>query len=164
MSAQFLILFLPERMIKRMFEKRKKKYYIGGSPDSIIGANTLCEGKLMSDTSIRIEGQIQGEIDCAEDVTIGEGGIAQARIQARDVIIAGKVKGDINAKGKIIVTPTGELTGNVQVRAIIIEDGGIFNGNCIMPLPSVEEPAGPRLVPNNKQEIQPHIKPEGKLG
>lgn len=118
----------------------------------------------MSETSIRIEGQIQGEIDCAEDVTIGEGGIAQARIHARDVIIAGKVIGDISSKGKIIVTPTGELIGNVQVRSIIIEDGGMFNGNCIMPLPPLEEPVGPKLVANNKQEIHPLIKSEGKLG
>lgn len=133
---------------------RKKSHYAGGSPDSIIGINTLCEGKIMSETSIRIEGQIQGEVDCAEDVTIGEGGIAQARIHARDVIIAGKVKGDISAKGKIVITRTGELIGNAYVRTIIIEDGGILNGSCSMPSTTTEEPTLPKLVsaPSGKHE------------
>jgi len=140
-----------------------KKYYSGGSPDSIIGGHTLCEGKIMSETSIRIEGQIQGEVDCAEDVTIGEGGVAQARIHARDVIIAGKVKGDVSAKGKMIITPTGELVGNAQVRAIIIEDGGLFTGNCTM-LPAAVETTVPKLVTNNKHELHSANKAEGKLG
>ncbi|WP_165921184.1 bactofilin family protein [Paenibacillus albiflavus] len=145
-----------------MFGLKGKKYYSGGSPDSIIGGHTLCEGKIMSETSIRIEGQIQGEVDCAEDVTIGEGGVAQARIQARDVIIAGKVKGDVSAKGKMIITPTGELVGNAQVRTIIIEDGGIFSGNCTMV--TAAETTVPKLVTNNKHELHPASKAEGKLG
>lgn len=127
----------------------KKKHYTGGSPDTIIGENTRSEGKITSETSLRIEGKVQGEIECVEDVTIGEHGDVEARIEGRDIIVAGKVNGDITAKGKIVITGTGTVNGNIHARVFVIEEGALFNGNSLMSAPAKEsaaEPIGPRLV------------------
>ncbi|WP_442601887.1 bactofilin family protein [Paenibacillus sp. KN14-4R] len=125
---------------------RKKNHYSVGSPDTIIGENMIFEGKMISEMAIRIEGNIQGEIDCTNDVTIGEKGVVHANIQARAIIIAGKVKGDIIAKEKLIIMNAGELTGNANVRSIIIEDGGLFHGSCMMQPVSHEERTHPKLI------------------
>ncbi|MCR8643570.1 polymer-forming cytoskeletal protein [Paenibacillus sp. N1-5-1-14] len=131
---------------------KKKVHYSGGTPDTIIGEHMICEGKMISELAIRIEGQVHGEIECTNDVTIGEKGNVQANIQARVVIIAGKVKGDIVAREKLIILKSGELNGNANVRTIIIEDGGIFHGICIMQTDapesqeSNEERPHPKLV------------------
>lgn len=131
----------------------KKKHYAGGSPDSIIGEKTRSEGKMMSETSLRIEGKVQGEIECIEDVTIGEHGAVDADILGRDIIIAGKVSGDVTAKGKVVITATGALYGNIHAKVFVIEEGAVFNGNSLMSAPastpakeSSMETVGPRLV------------------
>jgi cytoskeletal protein CcmA (bactofilin family) len=140
---------------------RKKKHMQGNSPDSIIGENTICEGKIMSELSLRIEGQIQGEIECAEDLTIGERGIAYSHIHARNVIVAGKIKGDVIAREKLYVMRSGEIIGNINARAIIIEEGGLFQGSCTMnpQARAEEEHVHPKLV---KQANKHNHKSEGK--
>ncbi|TXK76342.1 polymer-forming cytoskeletal protein [Paenibacillus sp. N3.4] len=107
--------------------------------DTLIGASTICEGKIMSEASLRIEGQLNGDIECAGDITIGENAVVQSNIHARDVIVAGKVKGNIHTKGKLIVTSSGVLVGNIDVRSFIIHDGGIFQGSSAMSLASATE-------------------------
>ncbi|OAS20572.1 bactofilin family protein [Paenibacillus oryzisoli] len=102
------------------------------STDTLIGASTICEGKIMSEASLRIEGQMNGDIECAGDITIGENAVVQSNIHARDVIVAGKVKGNVSTKGKLIVTSSGVLIGNIDVRSVIIEEGGIFQGSSAM--------------------------------
>jgi cytoskeletal protein CcmA (bactofilin family) len=100
--------------------------------DTLIGESTICEGKLMSEASLRIEGQMNGDIECAGDITVGENAIVQSNISARDVVIAGKVKGDVHTRGKLIVTHTGSLFGNIDVHSFIIQEGGIFQGTSMM--------------------------------
>lgn len=100
--------------------------------DTLIGGSTICEGRIISEASLRIEGQMNGDIECAGDITIGENAVVQSNIHARDVIVAGKVKGNIHTKGKLIVTSSGVLIGNIDVRSFIIEEGGIFQGSSAM--------------------------------
>ncbi|CAN7270255.1 bactofilin family protein [Paenibacillus sp. LjRoot56] len=108
------------------------------STDTLIGASTICEGKIMSEASLRIEGQMNGDIECAGDITIGENAVVQSNIHARDVIVAGKVKGNVYTKGKLIVTSSGVLIGNIDVRSFIIEEGGIFQGSSAMNAAAVQ--------------------------
>jgi cytoskeletal protein CcmA (bactofilin family) len=100
--------------------------------DTLIGESTICEGKLMSEASLRIEGQMNGDIECAGDITVGENAVVQSNISAHDVVIAGKVKGDVHTRGKLIVTHTGSLFGNIDVNSFIIQEGGIFQGTSMM--------------------------------
>ncbi|WP_256256424.1 polymer-forming cytoskeletal protein [Paenibacillus sp. BC26] len=115
-------------MIAAMFKESKRS----GSAETLIGLGTHVEGKLVSESSIRIEGEYRGDIDCKGDVIIGECGVARSGIIARDLTIAGKVFGDIVAKGRLTITASGQLFGNVLAHTMLIQDGGIYNGNCRM--------------------------------
>ncbi|MEC0227484.1 bactofilin family protein [Paenibacillus alba] len=114
--------------------------------DTLIGASTICEGKIMSEASLRIEGQLNGDIECAGDITIGENAVVQSNIYARDVIVAGKVKGNIHTKGKLIVTSSGVLVGNIDVRSFIIQEGGIFQGSSAMNIAAGGEKGSAKVI------------------
>ena len=122
-----------------MLGSSKSKQIDTKTTDTLIGGSTICEGKIMSEASLRIEGQMNGDIECAGDITIGENAVVQSNIQARDVIVAGKVKGNIHTKGKLIVTSSGVLVGNIDVRSFIIQEGGIFQGSSAMNLSAVND-------------------------
>jgi cytoskeletal protein CcmA (bactofilin family) len=96
--------------------------------DTLIGEGTVFEGKIKSEASIRIEGQITGDVDCAGDVIVGENGVVKSNIQARDVILAGTVTGNILCKGKLTIRPSGKLYGNTTAQSLIIDEGGVFQG------------------------------------
>ncbi|QYR20596.1 polymer-forming cytoskeletal protein [Paenibacillus sp. sptzw28] len=111
-----------------MFKENKRLT----ATDTLIGQGTQIEGKLTSEAGIRIEGEYRGDIECSGDVIIGECGIAKSNIKARDIIIAGKVFGEIVTKGRLTITASGQLHGNVTAHTLLIQDGGTFNGSCRM--------------------------------
>ncbi|WP_282937231.1 polymer-forming cytoskeletal protein [Paenibacillus sp. RC67] len=100
--------------------------------DTLIGEGTLFEGRMKSEASIRIEGQITGDVDCAGDVTIGEHGVVKSNVIARNVILAGTVNGNVLCKGKLTIRATGKLYGNTTAQSLIIDEGGIFQGTSKM--------------------------------
>jgi cytoskeletal protein CcmA (bactofilin family) len=100
--------------------------------DTLLGEHTVTEGTIRSQASMRIEGKIIGEIRCDGDLTIGEKAVIEANIHARNVIIAGKVEGDVIASGKLAITSTGKLFGNVSSASLSIEEGAVFSGTSMM--------------------------------
>ncbi|MCD1259574.1 polymer-forming cytoskeletal protein [Paenibacillus athensensis] len=123
-----------------------KKYAPGRSAtDTLIGEGSVLEGSLISAASLRLEGRITGDIECAGDVIIGERGFATSNITAREVILAGRVLGNIEAAGKLTITATGSLQGNIRAAAISIEEGGVFQGMSLM------EPKAPAASARTEQ-------------
>ncbi|GAA4838304.1 hypothetical protein GCM10023310_15070 [Paenibacillus vulneris] len=114
-----------------MFKARKAGRDLQ-TTDTLIGEGTLFEGRIKSEASIRIEGQITGDVDCAGDVTIGEHGVVKSNVIARNVILAGTVNGNVLCKGKLTIRATGKLFGNTTAQSLIIDEGGIFQGTSKM--------------------------------
>lgn len=113
-----------------MFKEKENKRL--SATDTLIGQGTLSEGKMICDANLRIEGEHRGDIECKGDVIVGECGIARSNISARDITVAGKIFGDILTMGRLIITSSGHLTGNITAHTLIIQDGGMLNGNCYM--------------------------------
>lgn len=120
--------------------KDNKRLASTTSTDTLIGQGTLCEGKMICEASLRIEGEYRGDIECKADVVIGECGTARSNIVARDVTVAGKVYGDIVTKGRLVITSSGQLTGTITAHTLIIQEGGRLSGNCHME-PAAEQGA-----------------------
>jgi len=112
--------------------KSKKQTMNPNTTDTLVGEGTIFEGKIKSEATVRIEGQLTGDVDCAGDVIVGENGNVRSNISARDVVIAGHVNGNVSAKGKISITSSGSLHGNITTGAFTIEEGGIFHGTSKM--------------------------------
>lgn len=126
-----------------MFQK-KKQTINPNTMDSLIGEGTVYEGKIKSEASIRIEGKFIGDIECQGDVTIGEKGVVNSNISAREIIVAGSVHGNVTSKGKLTITSTGKLYGNLSASSFVIEEGGIFQGTSKM---EKTKSAGPESAP-----------------
>jgi len=110
------------------------------SIDTIISKDTVIEGKITLPTSLRVDGKIYGEIECGGIVYIGKGAYVEPVIRAKNIVIAGEVKGDVIASEKVRIEPSGKLIGSISSKGIVIEDGGTFNGtSMVYNMSSVEE-------------------------
>ncbi|TCZ76378.1 polymer-forming cytoskeletal protein [Paenibacillus albiflavus] len=117
--------------------------------DTLIGEGTIFEGTIKSSATIRIEGTITGSIECSGDVMIGEKGNVKCNISARDVVLAGKLHGDVTTKGKIVIASTGQLYGNVSTPSFTIQEGGIFHGISTMHTKNSQESTTPIQTSSN---------------
>lgn len=99
---------------------------------TIIGEDTTVEGTLNVKASVRIDGKVYGEIKCTGDVTIGKDGYVENTITARNLFIAGKVKGNAKVENKIHIYDTGHFEGSAEMAVIIIDENGFFNGESRM--------------------------------
>lgn len=101
--------------------------------DTVIGSGTSLRGNLNSEGSVRIDGRLEGTICAQGDVSVGEKGNITAEISARNVEIAGLVQGNVHAAGRLILTVSGQLYGDVKAEKLIIHEGAKFKGTCSMP-------------------------------
>jgi cytoskeletal protein CcmA (bactofilin family) len=89
------------------------------------------EGKLSGTSDIKVEGEIDGEINLESSIYIAEGGKAKANIKAVNVFIAGEFEGDIDADF-VQISPTGKGKGALKAPAVSIEKGAKFSGQLQM--------------------------------
>lgn len=100
--------------------------------DTLIGKDTIFNGTITASGAIRIDGEFSGEIKVKGDLVVGETAKVVATVEARNVLIAGYLKGNIKADGKVDLAPDAHLYGDIVVKSLIIEDGAKFEGNCTM--------------------------------
>ncbi|CAM3624192.1 bactofilin family protein [Marinicrinis lubricantis] len=115
-----------------MFKNKVKQSIDPSTTDTLIGEGSCFEGNLTSQATIRIEGQMKGDIQCEGDVIIGENGDVHSNIRARNLIVAGKLTGDAHAAELLKITSKGQIFGNVRCKSIVIEEGGTFSGSSDM--------------------------------
>ncbi|AIQ16227.1 cell division protein [Paenibacillus sp. FSL H7-0357] len=120
------------------------------STDSLIGLGGTLEGKVQCDTNLRIEGNFSGEIQCQGTVTVGEQGTVRSSIKAQEIIIAGKVFGDVTADRRLTMTGTGQLHGNILAGTLSIMEGSVLNGSIGMAEQPAPEKAGGLQEDKNK--------------
>jgi cytoskeletal protein CcmA (bactofilin family) len=89
-------------------------------------------GQLSFHGPARIDGSVDGEIQCQGTLTIGEGAEIRAKISGQVVIIRGKVEGNVTAKEKVELAAPAKLIGNVDTPRLIVAEGVVFDGNCAM--------------------------------
>jgi cytoskeletal protein CcmA (bactofilin family) len=107
-----------------------------------IGKSLVIKGELTGSESLYIDGKVEGAITLAGNrVTIGRNGQVSANISAREVVVLGKVKGNINATDRVDIRADGALTGDVIAQRISIEDGAFFKGGIDIRKPGQEKPA-----------------------
>lgn len=109
-------------------KKSKRNKSASSGTSTLISQGSQIEGALNCEADLRIDGKFNGTIESQGNVTIGESAVARSNISAKEVIIAGKVYGDIAAEGKLTITPTGQMHGDVIASSLIIMEGGVLNG------------------------------------
>ena len=99
---------------------------------TIVGAGARLEGNVVSAGSLRIDGQVKGQINAEGDVALSPQSQVEADIRAQNVSVAGSFKGNIIVKGKAHLARGGRVDGNITSKTLVIEEGGIFHGQSIM--------------------------------
>ena len=101
-------------------------------PQTIFADDTEFNGELNFKNPVEIKGKFKGKIYTESVVIISEDGMVEADIKANIVIIAGTVKGNVEAKKKVEILSTGKLYGDIKTAKLKIADGVIFEGSCHM--------------------------------
>lgn len=125
-----------------------------GTTDTLIGQGSSAEGKLKCEANLRIEGRFQGEIECVGQVVVGETGETRSNIKGAEIIVAGKVVGDIMSHGRLTITDSGQVDGNVHVATLVIVEGGQLNGSSHM------EKTSPAVLPVKEKSPKKTAQPE----
>jgi cytoskeletal protein CcmA (bactofilin family) len=108
------------------------------SISTFFGPDASVEGTLEFRGTIRLDGKLNGKINSKDGtVIVGEKAVIEADIAVGVAVVMGTVNGTIQAAERIEVYPPGKIIGDIQAPVVSIEEGGLFNGNCIM-----REPAG----------------------
>lgn len=99
---------------------------------TVISRGVKIEGKLSCSGSIRLDGEVQGDISSQSTVIVGENGKVNGQINAESITIGGKVTGTIRAKDKVVLEAKANLKGDIVTKLMMVEAGAIFNGNTKM--------------------------------
>jgi cytoskeletal protein CcmA (bactofilin family) len=99
---------------------------------TVIGQAAKLEGTVVSAGSLRIDGQVKGQINADGDCSLSPQSQVEADIRAQNVSIAGRFRGNIVVKGRAEITRGGRVDGNVTCKSLVIEEGAIFQGQSVM--------------------------------
>lgn len=99
-----------------------------------IDVDAAMQGSLIfkDPVNLRIQGKFEGTLEVKGSLTISNTAFVNARIKGENITISGRVKGDIDAESKIELQDRAVVEGNIRTPRLIVSDGAIFQGNCLM--------------------------------
>jgi cytoskeletal protein CcmA (bactofilin family) len=107
-----------------------------------IGKGLFVKGEISGTESLYIDGKVEGSVNLPGNrVTVGRNGQVAASITAREIVVLGKVRGNVTATDRVDIRAEGSLSGDVSAARISIEDGAFFKGGIDIRKPE-SKPAG----------------------
>lgn len=95
-------------------------------------ASALISGNVRA-TSCRVDGLVEGRMECSQDLELGPNGRLNADVMAgRQFTVGGQVFGNVASGGVVHVLATAKVNGDIRARSVIIDEGAQFNGSCSM--------------------------------
>jgi len=100
--------------------------------ESLISPGVTISGEINSQGSIRVDGKLEGTIDIKGNLVLGEKGKIKGEVKAANVMLAGKIEGNVIVSERFEISHTGVMVGDVSSRIITIEEGGMLQGTSKM--------------------------------
>ena len=119
-----MINFKPNRI---MADKQQS-----GMMFNALTAGSKIVGNITADSDYRIDGLIEGELNCSGKVVIGEAGKIKGTVICANAEIMGLLEGKIKCHQQLSLRASGKIQGDVQTKTLIVEPGAQFNGTCSM--------------------------------
>jgi len=120
-----------------------------GNGTTLISSGTSLKGNLSSNSDLRIDGTVIGNIHSSAKVVIGANGVVEGDIIGTQADIVGKVSGNVRAKDLLQLRGECLVTGNLYTGKLQVEPTATFNGQCHM---------GANIVEMNNNEQQALLK------
>jgi cytoskeletal protein CcmA (bactofilin family) len=128
-----------------------------------LGPRDKLIGSLTFDGDFTVAGKLEGELHATGDVAVENGSTVKATIEGNNINVQGTVHGNVSARGRLSLSGSGSLHGDVRVSKLTVEDGATLNGNVQMG-PSVGggkgNPEAEHHAENGHEEQQVEPQPE----
>lgn len=113
--------------------KRKERIQFE-SPDRLnrLVEGTKVVGDLISESNIRIDGEVQGNVVTTSKVVIGENGYIKGNLTCQEADIEGKIDGKLMVEGLLILREQAKVNGDIYTAKLHVEEGAVFLGACKM--------------------------------
>jgi cytoskeletal protein CcmA (bactofilin family) len=119
-----------------------------------IGRSLVIKGEVTGAESLFIDGRVEGTINFPDNlVTVGRNGTVAANITAKEVVIMGKVQGNVDCADRLDIRSEGQLAGDVITHRISVEEGAILKGGVEVRNPEKKEQ-------KTQVQVQAQNKPE----
>jgi len=106
-----------------------------------LGASALVTGNVRAG-SCRIEGLVEGKVECSEELELGKTGRLNGDVLVgKRINLSGQVYGNVTTSGGLRLADGSQVNGNLRARSLLVEEGAILNGSCLMRAPA-ERQAG----------------------
>ena len=102
--------------------------------EKVIEINAQMQGELAfgDPVNLRINGRFSGRLESKGTLTIGNTAQVEANIFGDNIVVAGKVKGNVVAKKMLVLMPSAVLAGDISTPKLNIVEGAMFQGKCQM--------------------------------
>jgi cytoskeletal protein CcmA (bactofilin family) len=115
-----------------------------------IGKSVVIKGELSGSEDLYLDGEVEGSIELrGHSITVGPNGRVRANVHARDIIVQGRVDGDLKGGERVELKKSAVLVGNIFTQRIAIEDGAFFKGGI-----DIQKPE-PKPEPKAEQRAEP---------
>jgi cytoskeletal protein CcmA (bactofilin family) len=115
------------------------------SAESVIGPDDFFDGHYRSERGVRIQGKARGSIESRQYIFVEAGAQVDADLSAEDITVSGSLSGKIECRRRLEVTGTGKVEGQVQTALLVVQEGGVVDGELHMrkgETPAPESPNG----------------------
>jgi len=117
-----------------------------GGP-ATVNRGIIIKGEISGQGDLVLDGVFEGKVRIPDGTfTVGPSGHVTAEIEAREIIVRGEVIGSLRARERVHVSSTGRLTGDMDTRGIVIEDGAILHSKVATPRAAAVEDATSKIV------------------
>jgi cytoskeletal protein CcmA (bactofilin family) len=110
-----------------------------------LGPDAQVTGKLVFTVPTRIEGRLKGELRATDLVVIGARAVVHANVHVERLVVLGEVRGHVTGVSRVEICAGGRVFGEIETRALVVREGGAFEGRSKMGLsivPSAREASG----------------------
>ncbi len=144
---------------RKPFEQEREVPARGGMAH--IGKSVLVKGELSGSEDLYIDGEVQGTVELKDhNLTVGPNGRVHANLNAKEIVVQGKVQGNVRASDKIEIRKSGSVVGDIITTRITIEDGAYFKGSIDIQRPE----AGAARAEVRKPEAAAVASPYASIG
>ncbi len=139
---------------------------------TLLGKGTLWKGEIHTGpNSLRVEGTIEGTVHCEGEVTVAPSGVINGTIHAKHLIVTGRVEGIFKIEECLEIHGTGWVEGEVEVGALVVDEGGTLLGTCTrrgatketLPAPSPTTTAGKGKLDEHRPLERPGLAPVNNM-
>ncbi|MEC8738639.1 MAG: polymer-forming cytoskeletal protein [Bacteroidota bacterium] len=125
----------------------------GNSSLNLIGNGTEIVGDIKVKGDLRVDGKVSGNIQCESKVVLGAHGMVKGNIVSAHADISGTVNGNLRIDGFLFLKSGGTVNGDLEIRNLVVEENGVFNGQCTM-LKKGKEMHGNLMKENIEKKVE----------